>query len=230
MIFMTKKRQQAATGIALLCLAASPLWAQQENNIQPAPSTQAASTAQPVESVITLLMLSPQEIGKLDRIYDKYAGLRLEQEAKIAIWQDELKQAQSKMPPDGRKQAKIVGNIKGAEQRIAVVFTKARADALKQLMPAHHDHLMTVPPDPNNVRDDKYRQLLLMPPTDLWQTSVDAATARKLLDARAYAAASPRYRYYSSPFYFGSFGYGHYGRGSTPFFSPHWGTVWGGHW
>ena len=49
--------------------------------------------------------------------------------------------------------------------------------------------------------------------TELWQISVDAATARKLLDAQAHAAKSPRYRCYSAPNYFGSYGYGRYGHG-----------------
>lgn len=219
------------TTLTLLGLAAvSPLWAQSA----PAPTaaeTPTAPAARPVESVVSLLMLTPQEIGLLDRIYDKYAGIRLEQEAKITLWQEELKRVESQMPPDGKKQAKLVGNIKGAEQRIAVVFTKARADALKQLMPTHHAHLMTVPTAPNTVRDDKYRQLLLMPATELWQTSIDAATARRLLDERAYAAASPRYRYYSGPSYFNSYGFGHYGGSSYPFFRPgHGRSMWGGNW
>lgn len=179
---------------ALLCLAAGAALRAQ-NNMETA------------DSVIKLLALNSKQSERLDRLYDNFARTRLEQEAKLAAWQDEFKQTQSQIQPDERNAARLTRDIKGAEARIATAFLQARAEGLKVLTPEQRIKIETL--DPKAARDDKYRQLLLLKVDDIWQVTVDADTARRLLNATAYAARSPnRYRYFGAPYDFSTYGYG----------------------
>lgn len=192
-------------GVALLLALAAPMPLRAQTAPAPAP-----------ESITTRLSLTADQIERFDRLYASFARTRLEQEAKMAGWQDELKQVQAVVPPDERRAARLVRNITRAEEKIALAFLKARGEALKRLTPDQRARLQGLKADLQAVRDDKYRQLLLLTVEEIWRVPVDTATARELLDEMAYAARSPRrYRYFGSPYLFSSYGYGW---GSYPFF------------
>jgi hypothetical protein len=216
------------TAVLLWMASGAPVRAQHEHHhSQPAEPTQ--PSASPAESIVTMLSADDKQVERLDGLYEKFARTRLEQEAKMAAWHDTRKQAQAAGNARAADQAER--DIKKAEQKIADAFQKSRADALKALTPEQRGQLETLSSSPKAALNDRHRQLLALKPGDLWQVPVEDATARRLLDSRAYAARSPgEYRYYAAPYSFRSYGYGLEGR---PFFKednadPHQGHHGGG--
>jgi hypothetical protein len=156
-----------------------------------------------------LLALDSRQTARLDRLYDAYARVRLEQEAKMAGWHDELRQARAQTPPDERKAARLERDIKQAEQKIARAFLKSRKDALKVLEPIQRAWMQWLWNHHQVGPHDRYCDLLAGTAEDMWLMPVDADTARRLLTPDAFTARSPaQYRYYSAPYSFHSYGYG----------------------
>lgn len=180
--------------MALLYAPNPPLYA------QTAPSQEPPVAA----SVATQLGLSRRQIERLNTIYDKFAIIRLEQESRIADWQAQLKQAQAIDSFDERQTDRLTRDIAGAEQKITSAFVKARADALKTLMPEQRADLETLAAQRKTVRDDAYRQLLLLTVEDFWRVPVDAETVRRLSELRSYTV--PRAYDYRSTGYVGGLG------------------------
>ena len=212
---------------------------QRQNNMQE-PSVKELLKALP-PSLPVLLGLDARQVERLDVLYDDFALRRMEQEAKIARWQDELKRAQSPAAFNERKANGLLKSIRGAQDTITSAFLRARSEAFKVLIPSQRVQLQAMAAElasasqPSNlqtppatapangvrpVRDDAYRQLLLMPLESLLQTPIDTQTGRRLLAERA----SGRYNRYSrynnrgyggySPFgVYGTYGYGHSGFG-----------------
>lgn len=201
-----------SAGLLVAMLIGIKIAAQEPATVTQSPANETASINR--ESVVVLLGLSKKQIAALDQLYDRYARVRLEQEARISLGQDQLKKAQEQLPPDEAQVARLMRDIKDAEQRIAVAFVRARADALRSLLREHRAHLETLPANASLLRDDKYRQLLAAKAEEMWKTPVNTEVTRRLLVDQAYNARSPQpYRYYSAPYYFHSYGYRYYGYG-----------------
>jgi hypothetical protein len=172
------------------------------------------------------LGLNVRQTSRLDSLYNTFALRRMDQEAKIAGWQQELQQAQAPANFDQHKVSRLLKSIAGAQENIRDVFLQARGEALKVLTPQQRDQLQTMATglatsthSASNgvlpVRDDQYRQLLLMPVEQLLQTPIDIQTGRRLLAERA----RERNSYYDRGYYGGSpFGvYGRYGHRRSGF-------------
>lgn len=170
----------------------------------------AASPSPSAESVRDLLALGTGQVERLNRTYEAFARTRLEQEARIAAWQDEMKRVQSPLTFDEKRAARLVRDVSGAEQKIADAFVKTRAEALRILTPDQRVVLESLLVERRAVTPDKYRQILLLGISEIWQVPVDGETARALLTAPAYAARSPQtYRYYTAAYsYYGMPPYG----------------------
>ena len=189
-------------------------------------------------SLATVLGLDARQVERLDRLHGDFVLARLEQEGKIARWQDDLKRAQSATSFDEGKSRGLLKSIAEAQDNIRAAFLKARGQSLQALTPAQRAQVQalaqaapapespTTPPAstldepnaPSPVREDAYRKLLLMPVERLLHTPLDTQAARRVLAERA-AGRYDRYglsRYgYSSGRYggaFGGFGFG-WGRG-----------------
>jgi hypothetical protein len=165
---------------ALLCLVAAPAGAQNlYSSPPPTPLTKpnvplaqqkqqyldgvSAAPASEAYSVVRHLALGLSHIERLDRLYDAFAAVRRKEEVRIAGWQEDLKRAQSPATLDERKANDLVRNITGAQQKIASAFLQARAAALKGLSPVERAQLESLSRTPEQLRDDSYRQLLLLP-------------------------------------------------------------------
>jgi hypothetical protein len=186
--------------------------------------------------VTTLLRLDGARIEKLDRAYETYARARLEQEARIAAWQEDLRRAQAATTFDERKAAQLSGSVSGAENKIATAYLKARGEALNALTSSQRIELEKIAVANRQVRDDKYRFLLLSEVEDLWRTPIDPETGQALLSASARAGASTTSQrnyyqnYYPAPPIFNSpiysygwnsfdYGYGYDYGFQSPFYS-----------
>ncbi|MBC8101144.1 MAG: hypothetical protein H7Z41_00970 [Cytophagales bacterium] len=144
-------------------------------------------------SITTLLRLTNPQTGHLDRAYDGYARIRLEQEARIAEWEEELKTAQAVTTFNERRAGELARDISGSDQKVSDAYLKARGAALTALTSDQRRRLeelqsRRVAPGegafaPDSVRDDKYAFLLLSQVEDIWRTPVDTETAQALLAA-----------------------------------------------
>lgn len=213
------KRTLICAAAALLCLAESaPGRAQTDGGDALRPTRQTTAD----RSAAMLLALDDRQMDRLDRIYESFARARLEQEAKLAGWQDRLKHIQDWTVPDERGSARLVREIKKGEERIAQAFLRARSDALRVLTGGQRAELDALRSGARPVREDRYYQLLFLTVEDFWKTPVDDEAVRALLDAKAYAARAPRsYPYYGYPAYtYRPYGYG--------FASLHFGSHHGG--
>jgi hypothetical protein len=179
-----------------------------------------------------LLRLDATRIAKLDRAYETYARARLEQEARIADWQEELRTAQAAATFDERKASQLSGSISGAENKIATAYLKARGEALNALTSQQLIELEKLEAANQRVRDDKYRFLLLSQVEDLWRTPLDPETGQALLSANSSVAAPVQQNYYrnyyavppvyNSPVYgygWNSYGYGYDYVFQAPFYA-----------
>lgn len=207
-----------------ICLAVgAPLRAQDGTDALPRNQEE-----RPARSVTALLALDARQVTRLDRIYETFARTRLEQEAKLAPLQERLKRIQEWTVPDERESARLLRDIKNAEERIASAFLRARSDALRVLTAGQRDELDALRAGTTRVQEDRYHQLFFLTVEDFWKVPVDEATARYLLEARSYAVRAPRpYPYDRYPGY----GYRPYGYGySTLYFdSHHFGGALGAH-
>lgn len=144
------RRTVQVVAVGLLCMAAGVLGRAQET-----PRGDAAP-----DSIVTLLKLDSDQIARLDRLFDRYAGQRLEEEDKIVVWQEELRKAESASAFDEKRAAAIVTSITEADDRIEVALLKARADARDVLTSDQRNELQTLQQDNQTVHNDRYRQLL----------------------------------------------------------------------
>lgn len=177
-----------------------PSQAQTRAGAPAVPLVASAALAPPVEaeleSVTTLLKLDSARIAQLDRAYTSYARARLTQEAQISEWQEELRTAQGATSFDERKATQLSGNISGSENKIATAYLKARGEALNALTSQQRIDLEKLEFANRQVRDDKYRFLLLSQVEDLWRTPLDPETGRALLSASDRAAVPSQQTYY----------------------------------
>lgn len=175
----------------------------------------------PKASISVVIDLTENERSQLDDIYDRYAAIRLASEAEIASLRDALDKEQSASAVADRRRNDMTKQIKQAEQRIARAFMEAHASAYRELLARHRVHLQTLPSDPDVFLIDRYWQLLVMKPEDLWNNPIEQKAVSSVLRREIWTHVSPnRYWYYSSPRYgFKSYGYGYFGY--RPFFNPY---------
>jgi uncharacterized membrane protein YgcG/Spy/CpxP family protein refolding chaperone len=172
------------------------------------------------KSLTALLRLSTTQITQLDRSYQTYARARVQQEAQIANWQEDLRDSQAIATFDERKSSQLAGNISGAENKIANAYIKARGEALNVLTQQQKFDLGKIHDGTQPVVDDKYRFLLLSEVEELWRTPIDSETGQALLNTNATSkqSASSQQSYYQnyyatppvyvSPYYASSYGFG----------------------
>ena len=197
----------AAAGLLLGLAAAVPAVRAESAATAAERAPAAAPSPRRTNSIIAILLLDGTQIERLNRAYDAFARTRLEQEAAVAARQDALKAAQAPATFDERKAARILGEIKNAEQKIAEAFLRARAEALAALTPEQRAALEQARAQNRVVTDDKYRRLLLVDLEGMWHTPLDPDTARALV-------ARGRERNYYGDAYLGYFGHGYgYGYG-----------------
>lgn len=230
-------RAQDVVGNAPAAAAASPapsqptlrdMVRQRQGELEGASVTQLARALPP--SLPTALGLNARQVERLDRLYGDFVLARLEQEGKIARWQDDLQRAQSPTAFDEGKSRGLLGSIAEAQDKTRAAFLKARGESLRALTLTQRTKLQALSeslrPDEQpelptgqqgldelpSVRVDEYRALLLMPVEKLLATPLDTQAARRVLAERAsnrsvYSASrSGRYGYGSSVF--GGFGVG----------------------
>jgi hypothetical protein len=171
------------------------------------------------------LGLDARQTTRLDALYDNYARRRMEQEARIVGWQQELRQAQSPTNFNERKASELLRSITGAQENIRNTFLRARGEALKALTTAQRARLQAMTMEVRAsttqsqdsgllpLRNDQYNQLLLMPLEHLLQTPIDVQTGRRLLAERANGHESHSSYGYDDYNPFGV--YGRYGRGRS---------------
>ena len=215
----TTMKRNITLGAIILCslMAGLNVYAQDKPATEPAQKGETAATSS--ASVSMLLALDWKQIEGLDRLYDDYLRTRLEQERKMADWQDRPQRIKAWTTPDEREIGTLENNIKNAEQKIADAFLKARADALKALTPEQRAELEAIRAGSKAVRDDRYRRLLALNVEDIWKYPAVAPATRPLPDTSADVVYTPpRYRYYSAPYYY-----------SRPYYYPpvYWGYGYG---
>ena len=203
---------------------------QRQGELEAASVTQLARSLPP--SLTTALGLDARQVERLDRLYADFLLARVEQEGKIARWQDDLQRAQSPASFDEGKSRGLLGSIAGAQDKVRLAFLKARGQALRTLTPAQRAQVQALaerlrldeqPELPSSgagldelpsVRVDEYRALLLMPVEKLLATPLDTQAARRVLAQRA----SNRYdRSGASRYNYSSGRSGRYGYGSSVF-------------
>lgn len=194
--------------------------------VQGAVAQIAPATSGLKQSVAWVLELDQREMAQMDRIYEKYASIRLAREAELGPLRDDLEKEGKETPLDESKLANLSRKIRNAESSIASAFVLAHASAIRQLGSDHLEHLRTLPTNSEAFRDDRFWQLLVMKAEDLWSNPIDDKAAGVMLQPQSFKSVSPvRYRYFSAPnATFRSYGYGSYG--TMPFFRPGYAHVW----
>jgi hypothetical protein len=209
-------------------------------------------------SLPAVLALDGRQVERLDRLWGDFVLSRLEQEGKIARWQDDLQRAQSPTSFNEGKSRGLLKSIADGQDKIRGTFLKARGEAFKALSPAQRAQVQALASSarPNElptlqsgspagaqvlgdeasgdeamgssasggptVREDEYRQLLLMPVERLPLQPLDTEAVLRVLaerDHNRYAS----YGYRSSRYGIGS---GRYGFGFAHSFS--FGGIYGG--
>jgi hypothetical protein len=162
----------------------------------------------------SLLGLDDHQIRRLDDLYGGFARRRVDQEAMIGRWHDELQRAQAPATFDQKKASGLLQSIRAAQDDITNSFLRTRGDALKSLNPVQRTRLQELAtlsqssaPTARNGQNDVYRQLLLMPVEELLQTPVDVEVGRRLLAQRANNRSYDGYGSYGGINVFGSFGH-----------------------
>jgi hypothetical protein len=145
-------------------------------------------------SVMALLQLIGTQIAVLDRAYEGFARVRVEQEARITGLQNDLSRAQTTTALDETRAVRLVADIGQAQQQIAQAFVRARAEAVGALSPEQRAKLAVLQAENPIVTDDKYRHLLLLPLDALFQVRVDADTVKRLAEARREGRSLPDFR------------------------------------
>lgn len=207
-----------ANGVATMTL--HEMVEQKKNALAAQQTAQAAWS----NSLPARLGLDARQTERLDSLYDSFALRRMEQEARIVGWQSALQQAQSPTKFDQGKASGLLKSIAGAQENIRDAFLRARGEALEVLTAPQRAGLQAVVVSLRStpqliesgaleVRDDQYRQLLLLPVENLLQTPIDTQAGRRLLAEQADGRNG--YGVYGgySPYGYSPFGlYGGYGR------------------
>jgi hypothetical protein len=151
----------------------------------------------------------------LNRLYERVAPRRAQQEATLARQEGELRQAQMPTTFDERQSSRLLRDIETTRKKLAADSLASRADALKILTPVQRSQLQALAVDPRfRLREDRLYQLLMAPVDAPWSDNGNTApvydlrrvpngTNRKPVDGRygvygGYGYGQPQYGVYGS--------------------------------
>ncbi|MBV9868741.1 MAG: hypothetical protein JO316_25570 [Abitibacteriaceae bacterium] len=218
------------TGLLFLAVmpvsAQNPLDAAGRDNADTGPDS-AASTIMPsplAPSITAHLQMQTGQIEQLSRLYDGYAARRSEQTARIAQWQNQLRQIQMGTSSEQGQVSRLRHDISQAQQHVTTDLLATRAKAIKTLRPVQQAQLEALATNPRlKVRNDSYYELLLLPVEKLWQFPTQSQLEQDRLSSRPRRQSPSRHNGNANYGVYGGYGYGEpqygvygsYGQGSV---------------